>query len=850
MFKKKSYSDLEVQEIMEALFLEKKKVKDLQLKLNNCSLSPSIVPSEDLGKLNAEISILHTRLEETKQTSEQNLLTLQAELKKAKDYKTQKEINLEAEIKNLLIKKDEWSLREQLLEREFNTLKKSIESGGKSPKELQLEEEIRTLLIKQEEGSLREHAAEQKHQALATELKNLKEHNLQKELNLEAEVRSLLIKKDELSLREQQAEQRLEPLKAQILQLHFQIEQKTEKELNLEAEVHRLSVKKHEWEQKELDLEAEVQRLLIKKNELEQKHISIEPELLSLKANLEEKTQKEQALKAEMQSLLVKKEEGLLREKMAEQKRFSLEAELNALRDLEPLKPQIKQLLAQIEEKNQKELQLEAEIRNLQLAAHLFESSANELELVNAQVKKLTEKERQLEAEIQKLQVQLEAKPAQDKQKEAQLERVVQFMRARLEEAQSENQQMVLKFKEVEEASNKLKEEILEIQAGNRKIAETLQLEKQEKQAIQEEEQALRMQMLQLQEEILRTKSCVDQASAETTSHQEALSNSAREIELLKQMMMKALQESKEERLNEEQAYQAQITTLNELYEKEKENGEILNRLLKEQTKSLEENQEQLNQLEASVKELSENSVAKERAYLELAQFSEEMKLKLAVSSDEKSHYHESLEKKEELINNLSSQVAALSKAQEKTTEILKEKELEEQEHEAHLRAAQQHLAKKMREAALLAEQNQDLTEAIATHEKALESAKSKLAEAKATLENEANQKLNLQKQYQEGIKVIESQCAKWEEKYFQLQEKWQATETQNRELKRLEERFGKLQSMFSHMGSIMSPQEENIPVPVKKFSEIETLSSETSLQPVLFDPAPKSQRYKESFFV
>ena len=74
VFKKKSYSDLEVQEILETLFLEKRKVKELQLKLNNCSLSPTAAPKEELGKLNAEISILHTRLEETKQTAEQNLL--------------------------------------------------------------------------------------------------------------------------------------------------------------------------------------------------------------------------------------------------------------------------------------------------------------------------------------------------------------------------------------------------------------------------------------------------------------------------------------------------------------------------------------------------------------------------------------------------------------------------------------------------------------------------------------------------------------------------------------------------------------------------------------------------------
>ena len=564
-------------------------------------------------------------------------------------------------------------------------------------------------------------------------------------------------------------------------------------------------------------------------------------------------------LKVEIQSLMAKKEEGLLREKIAENKKASLEAELHALRALEPLKPQVKELLSRIDEKNQRELELEAEIRNLQLSAHLFETTAEELELASKKVKDLEENKRQLQADIQKLQAELETRPAQDKQKEAQLERVVQFMRARLEEAQFENQQMVSKFTELEEAKDKLKEDLLEMQSGHRKLAETLQTERQEKQALLEEEQALRLQMIQLQEEIVRIKGCVDQASAETTSHQEALQSAQRETELLKQMMMRALQESKEERQNEELAYQSQITTLSALFEKEKENGVTLGHLLEEQKKTIEENQTELATLKTALEELSLAAAEKQRAYVELAQFSEEMKSKLAISTDEKSAFHETLEKKEELIHNLSSQVANLSKAQERSLEILEQKELELQEHETNLRAAQQHLAKKMREAAQLAEQNHELNEAIITQEQTVESLKAKLAEAKASLENEADIKQTLQRQYHEGIKVIESQCAKWEEKYFQLQEKWQVVEAQNRELKRLEERFGKLQSMFSHMGSLIGtaqqpveerPSFETPQAPVKKFSEIETLPSEPLHQPVLFDPVPKSQRYKESFFV
>lgn len=523
--------------------------------------------------------------------------------------------------------------------------------------------------------------------------------------------------------------------------------------------------------------------------------------------------------------------------------------------ELTTLKTEVKNLIVRLEkskiaeqQSEQKRLQLEKEIEQ-----HKYHSI--ELDLSKSQTTKLLSQIEESEVTISQLQHKLQNLSSEennsDKQKEASLERVVQFMRSRLEEVQLENEQVLQKFAEIEASKIKLQEECLQAKNAEQKLVEAVQLEKQMKQDLIEEESALKAQLEQLRNAL----SCTSDGEK---SHKDALLDAQREIELLKQMMMKSLHEAKEEKLAEDSSYQNQIASLTTELTSTREQLVNLNRALDDQTSLAEGRQKQLSALENNHHLTKETLDGQGRAYQELAQFVEEMKAKLVQSEEDKTALSESLIKKEELLHHLSAQVASSTRSLEKMEDATRQHTIEKQEHEADLRQAGAHLAKKMREVALLTEQMQELKIALVNLENELQDAKNSLMETKASLEAETIQKQSLQKQYHENLKAIELQSNKWEEKFFQIQEKWQETEARNRELKRIEERFGKLQNAFNHIGSIISPQASfevpsaasfDIPPPAKTFTEMEMEPITAASQAPLFEGAAKGSRYKESLF-
>lgn len=423
--------------------------------------------------------------------------------------------------------------------------------------------------------------------------------------------------------------------------------------------------------------------------------------------------------------------------------------------------------------------------------------------------------------------------PIVDKKKELELERVVQFMRTRLEETQTEKHQYSIKIKELEGINKKAQEEI-------ESRENLLKIEKEAFVFLQEEEHALKAQMAQLYEEISRLQQIIEDASFQEKKTQEETIALQKEIDLLKQMMMKSMQDFKEDREKEEAAYQTQIKTLLDDLKKEKEAA-----------KNAEEQKTELVSLKIEYAQIKEAFENKTKAHFELAQLTEELKIKLTCSEEEKTAQEELLLQKNELTGELSAQIANLSDNLHEMKQASHEWELERQDHEANLRAAQSHLAKKLREAAILEEQNQALLNEKESYEKALEAVQEKLAEMKADSDAELAQAVIKERQYQEELKSSELQAEKWEKKFFQMQEKWQESEIRIRELKKLEERFLKLQHMFTHLGSVLTPEVKelpsfDIPPPAKTFTEMEIVPKE--IQSSLFE-APKHSRYKETLF-
>ena len=126
------------------------------------------------------------------------------------------------------------------------------------------------------------------------------------------------------------------------------------------------------------------------------------------------------------------------------------------------------------------------------------------------------------------------------------------------------------------------------------------------------------------------------------------------------------------------------------------------------------------------------------------------------------------------------------------------------EECEARLKVAQQHLAKKVKEATLLSERVEEQQVSLADFVQTIELQKTQTGQLQADLDLYQKQEKRLQEQLHDALKATESQVAKWEEKYFRMYDNWQESETRIRELKKLEEKHHQMQSLLSNLGSFM----------------------------------------------
>lgn len=126
------------------------------------------------------------------------------------------------------------------------------------------------------------------------------------------------------------------------------------------------------------------------------------------------------------------------------------------------------------------------------------------------------------------------------------------------------------------------------------------------------------------------------------------------------------------------------------------------------------------------------------------------------------------------------------------------------EESEARLKIAQQHLAKKVKEAAVLSEKLDEQQANLALLIQGTEEQKGQIAQLQAGLDLYQRQEKRLQEQLHESLKGNESQIAKWEEKYFRMCDKWQESENRVRELRKFEEKHLQMQSLIANLGNFM----------------------------------------------
>ncbi len=222
----------------------------------------------------------------------------------------------------------------------------------------------------------------------------------------------------------------------------------------------------------------------------------------------------------------------------------------------------------------------------------------------------------------------------------------------------------------------------------------------------------------------------------------------------------------------------------------------------------------QLQEMETKIELLNESVKEKENLQDKYEQFKEELRLlngqlkealEMRIQADLKSDHLETVASNQEFqLQEFAQQLQILEREK---GDLESEKERTEMllgESEMRLKVAQQHLAKKVKEVALLNEKLEQQEGHLTDFTQIIEYQKNQLVQLQASLDLYQKQEQRLQDQLHEALKGTESQILKWEEKYFHMCDKWQESENRVRELKALEEKHLQIQALLSNLGNFM----------------------------------------------
>lgn len=162
-------------------------------------------------------------------------------------------------------------------------------------------------------------------------------------------------------------------------------------------------------------------------------------------------------------------------------------------------------------------------------------------------------------------------------------------------------------------------------------------------------------------------------------------------------------------------------------------------------------------------------------------------------------------QEKERDKNEVQEQAERLSQEKTQLQNVVASTRAELEEKGSQIAMAQQHLAKKVKEAAHLSEEVDKCRQQIHDLQQQHMQNQIRMAELQASVDIHTQQEKRLQDQLAEVIKTYDAQTKKWEHKYFEMQDRWQATEMRKKELEKLEERHMQMQALLANLGSVMS---------------------------------------------
>lgn len=249
--------------------------------------------------------------------------------------------------------------------------------------------------------------------------------------------------------------------------------------------------------------------------------------------------------------------------------------------------------------------------------------------------------------------------------------------------------------------------------------------------------------------------------------------------------------------------------------------------------------QKQCDELQASIKQLKhaleQEKTEKEQLVLEL----KEAKNQLETFKQD----HDLLQQKANHLTQTEQELATwrskfdiLVLEKQNLAKELLDLQSEKDENDARVKLAQQHLAKKVKETALLSEKLEEQKIQLNQLSNQYESAKNRISEMQLTLEMQTQQEKRIEENLLDSLKSAEMQTRRWEEKYFQMCDKWQESEAQNKELKQLEEKVHQMQTLIASFNNILSSNNFNPPVLLQKNSCQMIETKETKPEQPYFD--------------
>lgn len=236
-------------------------------------------------------------------------------------------------------------------------------------------------------------------------------------------------------------------------------------------------------------------------------------------------------------------------------------------------------------------------------------------------------------------------------------------------------------------------------------------------------------------------------------------------------------------------ALKSQMIHLRDLYNRNREQNEQQKRVNQQLSQALKEKSLKPSVAPEDTEKLKIENAALHSSLTEIQQHSKQLErvIQFLRERAEESHLEakqlrEEFQINRELVNTLTTQTEA---------------------HDQELKMAQQHLGKKMREAALLYEKNEEFAQQIQNLEAELTESRHQTNLAQQALNSLQLREQSLEEQLSTKDEEVESIEKAWEDRYSQIYDKWQESEHTIKQFKALEDKHFQAQNAIANLFSL-----------------------------------------------